>query len=148
MPYPPLPKRVEYALKVLVCLAQCKGHPLRAQEVARCVHLSPAQAAKALYFLAWAGLVRSRRGSKGGFWLARTPERIRLQQVIAFFQRPHEKRPVPATDPLLRAWREAAERTHREWERLTLAELVRRTKANKTASPYVCLDTGQIIYAP
>lgn len=58
MSLPILPKRLEYALKVLVCLAQVRGQPIRAHEVARRFRIPTAQAPKDLYSLTWADLVR------------------------------------------------------------------------------------------
>ena len=142
MPWPALPKRVEYAFKVLMCLAQFHGTAVRAPQVARCVHIPPSQAAKTLYFLTWAGLVRSRRGQKGGFWLAQPPERIRMKRVVKFFEPPGNNK--AADDPLLRAWTTTTGGHDRAWENLTLADLVRRTKKDKQSSPYVCPETGQV----
>lgn len=128
MPWPHLPKRVHYALKALACLAGAQT-PLRASELAECSEIPPAQAAKILYLLTWGGFVRSRRGSKGGFWLRVPPHRIRVQEVMEFFHPPVDDRGEESSDPILRVWRETAASSHGAFERLTLADLLSEDKA-------------------
>ena len=65
---PELPPRIYESLKTLCCLAAA-NRPLQAHEVAVAASLPPAQTAKILQQMAWAGFVESRRGAKGGFWL-------------------------------------------------------------------------------
>lgn len=143
MAWPALPKGIEYALKALLCLAQTHERPLRAREIARCVAIPTSQAAKTLYLLTWAGFARSRRGSAGGFWLARAPEHILVGQVIKFFQPPLAKDPTAWRDPLLRAWWNTAAGTHSAWEKLTLADLLHRIAENRQSAPYVCPRHGK-----
>lgn len=148
MAWPVLPKRIEHALKALICLAQTRDRPIRAHEVARCVHITPSQAARTLYFLVWAGLAQSQRGSTGGFWLARSPDRVRVEQVMKFFERRTERAAGVSSDPLLKAWRETAETQLQSCTKLSIADLLRRTLRNKEVSPYICPHTGHPIYAP
>ena len=147
MPWSQLPKRIEYALKALVCLAQSRKEPVRARGIACCVRIPEAQAAKTLYFLTWAGFVRSRRGSKGGFWLARPPERIRVQQVMKAFHAPAIKGARPKADPLMHLWGQIVAGPDESWERLTIADLLRRTAEDAAARPYVCPHTRQPVSA-
>ncbi|MFQ5928049.1 MAG: Rrf2 family transcriptional regulator, partial [Terriglobia bacterium] len=62
-----------------------------ARELARCAEIPPAQAAKILYLLTWAGFVSSRRGFKGGFWLRVPARHIRVKDVMEFFHPPVER---------------------------------------------------------
>lgn len=119
-----LPRRVHYALKILCCLAGASA-PLRAREVARCTEIPPAQAAKVLYMLTWAGFVHSRRGSKGGFWLRKAADQIGIHDVIKFLLPPSDEARKHLKDPVLRVWQETAAPTHEAFERLTLADLVK-----------------------
>ncbi len=121
-----LPTRVHYALLGLCYLAGHAG-PVRARELAREVKIPAAQAAKLLYLLTWAGLVRSRRGLNGGFWLDRSPDSIRVRDVLEFFHPPgaHSGK---ASDPIWRAWNDTIALSRREFERLTIADLVARGK--------------------
>jgi len=148
MNWPVLPKRIEYALKALICLAQSRPHPRRAQDVARCVGITTPQAARILYSLAWAGLAHSRRGSSGGFWLAQEPERIRVGQVMRIFLRVPDRTVAASSDPFMRVWRKTTAAHRRAWERLTVADLLQRTLRNQEASPYVCPDKGEPIFIP
>lgn len=130
MAWPPLSKRLHVALKGLCCLAQSQG-PVRAHELARCAGVPPAHAAKILYLLTWGGFVSSRRGSKGGFWLRRPPEQIRIRDVMRFFQAPAEAGRGKRRDPVLEVWRETAAPARETFERLTLADLVREGDASR-----------------
>ena len=122
--WPELPKRLHHSLRILCCLAQCPG-PRRARELSRCTGVPPAETAKLLYLLAWGGFVDSRRGSKGGFWLRRPPNRIRIRELIDFFHRPEARSHNAGRDPVTRAWRQATALSKRSFERRTVADLVR-----------------------
>lgn len=124
MTWPLLSKRVLYALKVLSCLASAQG-PTRARELARCTGIPPAEAAKILYLLTWRGLVSSRRGSKGGFWLRVPSHRIRVRDVMEFFHPPVDHRRKDANDPILQIWDESAAPGRQTFEQLTIAELMK-----------------------
>ncbi len=79
-----LPPRIYESLKTLCCLANA-SEPLQAQEIASAASLPPAQTAKILQLMTWAGFVESRRGTKGGFWLIRPPDAIHVTDVDDFF---------------------------------------------------------------
>jgi Rrf2 family protein len=117
-----LPTRVHDALLELRYLASHAG-PVRAGDLAREVKIPAAQAAKLLYLLTWAGLVRSRRGSNGGFWLERSAETIRVRDVLEFFH-PPGAHPARAPDPVCRVWNDTIALSRRAFERLTIAALV------------------------
>jgi Rrf2 family protein len=121
------PKAVEYALKALICLTLSEGKRVSACDVARLVGIPTSQAAKTLHFLNWAGITRSRRGSKGGYELERAPEEIRLGQVLKLFQPVGDELAKSIADPLLRIWLDTSSECERNWEQLTISELARRT---------------------
>ncbi|HEV2493757.1 MAG TPA: Rrf2 family transcriptional regulator [Terriglobia bacterium] len=122
MAWPELPKRALYALKSLCFLATAEG-PVCAREVARCTGIPPAETAKILYLLAWGGFVSSRRGSKGGFWLRRTPRRIRIGDVVEFLSSPSDRSDERSNDPVLRIWRQTAASSNEAFNRVSLEEL-------------------------
>jgi Rrf2 family protein len=122
-----IPKTAEYAVKILVCLAVSAGRAVSAGEVARCVRMSPSQAAKTLHWLRWAGLTRSRRGPNGGYSLRQSPEDIRVGQVIQLFQLAPDEDNNLSPDPLHQILSEASAQTQQEWGQLSIAELARRT---------------------
>jgi Rrf2 family transcriptional regulator, iron-sulfur cluster assembly transcription factor len=122
-----LPTRVHYALQGL-CYLACHAGPVHARDLARDEKIPAAQAAKLLYLLTWAGLVRSRRGSRGGFWLERPPESIRVREVLEFFH-PPAARAGKAPDSIFRVWNDTVALSRRSFERLTIADLVAKNKS-------------------
>ena len=122
-----LPKSAEHAIKVLVCLAVAGECSVTSGEAARCVGISPAQAAKTLHFLRWSGLARSRRGREGGYSLRQSPEEIHLGQVIQLFLPASDGDSSAPSDPIHKIWIEASTQSQEEWEQITIAELARRT---------------------
>ena len=77
-----LSKSTELAIHGLFQLAQQKQNMLLISEIARAQNVSASYLAKVLQKLAECGLVRSSRGPKGGFSLARSPEKISLADVV------------------------------------------------------------------
>jgi hypothetical protein len=100
-----LPPRIYESLKTLGCLANARG-PLQAHEIASATGLPPAQTAKILQSMTWAGFIESRRGARGGFWLVIPASRIRVTDVIEFF--PHQPQSGSGHDRirLFRRWRQ------------------------------------------
>jgi Rrf2 family protein len=123
MTWPALPKRIHYALKSLCYLAGGHG-PVSARQVAQSAQIPPTEAAKILYTLAWGGFVRSRRGSKGGFWLQRPPQRIRVGDVVKLFSPPPDSSIASEHDPVLEVWEETSASSHEAFRRLSLEQLV------------------------
>ena len=117
---PELPPRIYESLKTLCCLAGSEK-PLQAHEVAAATNLPPAQTAKILQQMAWAGFVESRRGTKGGFWLVKPAARIHLAEVVAFFAHPVQVN--QRKDPMLRALARATSQCRKEFSRITIADL-------------------------
>lgn len=122
-----VPKAAEYAIKILICLALSTGRPIPAGEAARCVRIPPSQAAKILHFLRWARMVRSRRGSSGGYLLKQCPDEIRVEQVTQLFSLTPDEETSSSEDPLLGIFSQVSARSQKVWEQLTIAELARRT---------------------
>ena len=75
----------EYGLRCLLQLARAEsqGESLTIAQVATLEGISVANAGKLMWILNKAGLVRSHRGTKGGYRLSRPAERIRLNEVIS-----------------------------------------------------------------
>jgi DNA-binding IscR family transcriptional regulator len=121
MPLFRVPKVTEYALRSLSCLARA-GQRLPVHAIASREHIHAASLAKILQTLSWQGLVHSKRGRQGGFWLARDPADIRLREVVEIFQGPLDWPPGPAWPS---AWESLYASTRRVVEQLTLADLVR-----------------------
>jgi Rrf2 family protein len=130
--WPALPKRVHYALKSLCCLAAGKG-PFSTQQVAACAAIPRAEAAKILYMLTWGGFVSSRRGSKGGFWLRRPPQRIVVNDVVRFLSPPPDRLAPSSKDPVLQAWQHTVAARHDAFRRLSLDRLMHEGYAGETS---------------
>lgn len=119
-----VPKFTEYALRSLTCLARNEQR-MTVHEIAACEHIHPASLAKILHMLSWQGLVHSKRGRQGGFWLAREPARIRLQQVVEIFQGPFDVEAEPGDAGFPAAWERLCAPTRHALEKMTLADLLR-----------------------
>lgn len=75
---------VEYATRLMVCLARRRGQPPASAEALSESENVPADYVNQILLrLKRAGLVESHRGASGGYGLAREPEMITLGQVIS-----------------------------------------------------------------
>lgn len=119
-----LPPRIYESLKTLCCLANAAG-PVQAHEIASAAGLPPAQTAKILQLMTWAGFIESRRGTKGGFWLVTPAERIRVTDVADFFAHHTADNPPLERDPLLKALARATARCQKEFAHITVADLAK-----------------------
>jgi Rrf2 family protein len=79
----------EYGLRCLVQLARAEvdGESLTLGQIADREGLSVANAGKLMWIMNKAGLVKSQRGTKGGYSLARPAAEIRLNEVIRILDR-------------------------------------------------------------
>lgn len=71
----------DYAVRIVDCLARC-GERLGAGEIASRTGVTAGFSLKILRKLVGGGIVTSFRGAKGGYVLAREPEKITLKEVI------------------------------------------------------------------
>ncbi len=126
-----LPPRIYQSLKTLCCLANA-SEPLQAQEIASAAHLPPAQTAKILQMMSWAGFVESRRGTKGGFWLIRPANSIHVTDVADFFAHHNRGHRPQKQDGLLDGLKEADARCHKEFARITVADLAKVAGCDRT----------------
>jgi Rrf2 family protein len=72
----------EYALRIMITLAEAPDEPLTSEHIAAATRVPGDYAVKVLQWLGRAGLVRGRRGRKGGFRLACNPRRTSLLDVV------------------------------------------------------------------
>lgn len=132
--------KAEYACAAMLELAASYGdpHPVRIKAIADAQGISARFLVQILLQLKTAGLVASVRGAAGGYQLARSPEAITLAAIInAIDDRTLAPRSAlnavnrtPAIDVLLSIWQEVQQQEQRMLEKLTLAELLRRTQNN------------------
>ena len=72
----------DYALRAATVLASSPGGPVKAEAMATSQGIPQKFLENILTDLRQAGLVRSQRGSEGGYWLARPAEQITVADVI------------------------------------------------------------------
>lgn len=77
-----LSKHSDYALRVLMYLAEAKAEIATTQEIARYHKISLNHLVKVVHNLSQAGFINIRKGRKGGIWLAKAPGQINLREVV------------------------------------------------------------------
>ena len=86
-------KTAQTAIAAASLLAECYDGgetALSSVEIARRRNISPPLVAKLLSTLSTAGLIDGSRGPGGGYWLARPPETISLQDIVSVFEKEHD----------------------------------------------------------
>jgi len=74
--------KADYAVRALIELAAEGGGPVKGEQLAASQQIPPKFLEAILAQLRQAGLLRSRRGSDGGYWLARPAAEITLADII------------------------------------------------------------------
>jgi Rrf2 family protein len=130
--------KAEYACVAMLELAAnySEPQPQRIKAIADSQGIPQRFLVQILLQLKTAGLVASVRGASGGYQLTRPPESISLADIInaiddrALTPRTAlgEEHHSPVVDTLLGVWREIQAVQQNVLERLTLAELIRRTQ--------------------
>jgi Rrf2 family iron-sulfur cluster assembly transcriptional regulator len=126
--------RGDYAARALLSLAlHADERPTSVKEIAERTRLPQPYLEQILLSVKGAGLVRSKRGVGGGYVLARDPSEITLADVVGAVEGPHLHIDEPHDHceghcVLQEVWACLDEETRRVLERVTLGELVERTK--------------------
>jgi Rrf2 family protein len=134
--------RGEYALRALLVLSQnYSGDVVRIQTISDQQNIPKKFLEQILNDLKSLGAVESRRGASGGYRLARPPENITLASVVRYMtgalapvscvsDRFYERCTCPdeATCPIREVMKEAREAVVSIMERVTLADLVERSR--------------------
>lgn len=81
-------RETDYAIRCVLYLSWKQGHLTMVDEIAREMTIPKSFLAKIVQKLTRANLIKSFRGVKGGFQLARKPEEISLLDVIEVMQGP------------------------------------------------------------
>ena len=79
-------KPSQYAIRALLHIAQNPGGPTLAKNIARQENLPKHFLSKVLKDLVGAGILESRLGPGGGFWMKKKPARVTLLQVVRIFE--------------------------------------------------------------
>ena len=130
-----LTKDGEYAVRAVLFLAsQPLGKISLISEISKVQDVPKSYLAKIMQHLVKVGLVNSRRGAKGGFFLARPADRITLRQTIEAVEGPIylnvcliKKGECPRDEicPVHPVWREAQEKLFSVLESKTMAQLAK-----------------------
>src|SRR5437879_5229197 len=83
-----IPRKIEYALRAMIHLADDPDSVARGTEIAREEHIPKYYLEKVIRDLMRRGLVRARRGPGGGYQLARAPETVSFRDVIEAVEGP------------------------------------------------------------
>jgi len=84
-------KGVEYGIEGILYLARRdRGEPALIREISKATATTETFLSKIFQRLATKGLIRSRRGFRGGFRLARPARRITLREIVEALQGPIE----------------------------------------------------------
>jgi len=127
--------RGDYAARALLSLAlHDVGHPTSVKEIAERTTLPQPYLEQILLAVKGAGLVHSKRGVGGGYVLARAPEKITLAEILAAVDGPlttyvGEHDHCEGHCILQEVWVTVSDDMQRILERVTLADLVERTRA-------------------
>ena len=129
-----IPRKIEYALRAMIHLADDPTGVARGIEIARTEHIPKYYLEKVIRDLMRRGLVRARRGPGGGYQLGRPAETISFRDVIEAVEGPSESgrcvladKPCGGTDQcaLHVPWSRARAQLMSELARTQLSTLVR-----------------------
>jgi Rrf2 family protein len=131
-----LSARADYAVRALVELAAAAGQPLKREQIASAQQIPVTFLANILQQLRAAGLVRTQRGSEGGYLLTVRPARITLADVIRAVdgplanvrgEAPESVRYEGAAEPLNQVWIAVRASLRRVLEQVTLEQVASNT---------------------
>jgi Rrf2 family protein len=124
--------KADYAVRAATELAAAEGHPLKGDAIAQTQGISVRFLENIMGELRQAGIVRSQRGSEGGYWLAKDPEDVTVADVIRAVEGPmaavRGEAPEDVDYPgaakhLIRVWIAVRASLRSVLERVTLADL-------------------------
>ena len=135
-----LSTRTRYGIRAIVELAQHEGQrPLQLRAIAERQDISVKYLEQLMGLLRSAGLVRSVRGSKGGYALARPPSQIRLSEVFHCLEGPVTTTECVEDEDYCRrsadcatreVWIEVETAINRVLDSITLHDMVEKTRGN------------------
>jgi Rrf2 family protein len=120
-----LSARTQYALRAVAELAAAPPGPVAAEKIAAAQDIPRRFLDNILLQLRRAGLIHSQRGPEGGYWLARTPDKITLADVILVTEGVADdgERFPGVAGPLAEVWTALREYEHSTLTEVTLAHI-------------------------
>lgn len=141
-----LSTRSRYGLRAILELAMEYGTgPLQIKVIAKRQDISNKYLEQLMAILKSSGLVRSVRGAKGGYILAKEPREIRVSDIFSALEGPlvtvdcldHPEFCTRCTDCVTRhVWAEIQNSIQGVMESITLHDLVDKSKSNKDTVDY------------
>ena len=128
-----IPRKIEYALRAMIYLADRSGTVARGAEIAEHEHVPKYFLEKVIRDLMRRKLVRSRRGPGGGYELARVPSEITFRDIIEAVEGPValnvcvDGSSICALKPscrMFRVWEEGQRAVLQILSRTTLAQII------------------------
>ncbi len=130
-----LSSRAHYAVRALLDLAaHGQEHPVPIQAIAKRQHISPAYLEQLFFKLRRGRVVRSVRGARGGYLLARPADRLTLWEIMRVVEEPMDLVSCLDNDgscdfhdrcTTQKLWRRLGEHIRQFLDNLTLGELLR-----------------------
>jgi Rrf2 family protein len=123
----------DYAIRAMVELAASGDGPVKAERISQAQEIPLKFLENIMSDLRNGGLVRSQRGTDGGYWLARSAAEINLAQIIRAVDgplanvrglRPEEVSYTGTAEPLRDVWVAVRASLRRVLEAVTLADVV------------------------
>ncbi|MEN9215809.1 MAG: Rrf2 family transcriptional regulator [Gloeomargarita sp. HHBFW_bins_162] len=120
--------KIEYALLALMALADGFGQdePVQISQIAQEQGIPDRYLEQLLAALRRGNLVRSQRGAKGGYFLARSPWQVNLLEVWACLEgnsSPPSAIATPERLVIRQVWQETRQATQAIWQNYTLNDL-------------------------
>jgi len=124
--------KADYALRAASELAAAGGGPVKGDKLATSQGIPPKFLENILSDLRQSGLIRSQRGSEGGYWLAKPAEEISVADIMRAVdgplasvrgQRPEEVDYTGAAEQLQRVWIAVRHNLRAVVENVTVADL-------------------------
>jgi len=125
--------KADYAVRAAAELASAEGGPVKGERLAEAQEIPQQFLEHILLELKHHGIVRARRGAKGGYWLARPAEEVTIAEIVRAVEGPIAH--VQSTPPEAISYHGSAEHLQEVWiavraslrtvlEEVTLADLV------------------------
>ena len=129
-------KKCEYAIYAIIDLCQQpENSAVPISDISRRKNIPMPFLEQIMLILKSGGIVKSRRGSSGGFTLNRTPDQITMGQVLKLIDGPvtpvsvqHDHVTMPEDIILGEIWNSISTAVNKVINNVTFAELVRRIK--------------------
>jgi Rrf2 family protein len=134
-----LSSKSEYALLALLELGRsfASSEPLQIRQIAAQQNIPDRYLEQLLASLRRAGLVRSQRGAKGGYLLARAPWQITLYEVVSCIEgfdrskEPAAAPPTPEAAVIAEAWQTVQRAVETTLQKQTLQDLLDQCKSKQ-----------------